>query len=299
LLLWQKNLTNQVYSYIVLYDAADNVLKLFCINTNVKSYLSESTIKEEFLKNITENNIKIAIKNFYKNLYNIIGNKHPIDFYFNINLDTFYNISHKLKKIQKYIYSDNHALQLLDQFSIIKFIFRFTPTFIINAYKHYKLIDTNISKGNFVISILKFKLLNPQCIFYEMPIKLYKQQVILDKQNIQECLDKIYFCTKSISKNIKSNIIIDIKNASAKTRMAEKAAWLLRSKNFDVVSWSNNVINYDKTLIKDYKGNFLQALQLAKIFNTNIIITSYNKEEYADICVILGKDYNIHDILDN
>jgi hypothetical protein len=296
-LVWGKNYPNQIYSYIILYDAIDNVLKLFCINTNVKSCLTNMSIKEEFIKNITEYNSKLAISNFYKNFYSIIGNQHKIDFYFNININNFGNIINKVKTVK---YNNNNDLQLIHQFNIIKCILRLTPRVIINTYKKYNLIDTNIPKSSFIRTILKIKLLQPQYIFYEMPIKFYKQQLKPDNINIQACLNKIYFCANTITKYNTENIIIDIKNASNKHRMAEKATWLLRKRKFDVINWSNNVINYETTLIKDYKGNFLQALNLAKLFNTNIIITSYNQNNYADICIFLGNDYKIiHDILDN
>jgi hypothetical protein len=298
--LWKNNFPSKLYSYIILYDSKNNLLKLFCINTNIKSFITKSniSIKEEFIKNIANHNINFAINSFYKNFYRIIGKKHIIDFYLNININTLDKIISKFKDVQYNCYNNND-LQLIHQINIIKRLLRLTPNMVINACKYYSSIDTNISKCSFIISILRLKLLKPQYIFYEMPIKFYKQQLQLDNTNIQECLNKIYFCTRKLSKYSTRNIIIDIKNASNEARMAEKATWLLRGKNFDVINWSNNVINFEKTFIKDYKGNFLQALQLAKIFNTNTIITSYNKDNYADICILLGKDYKIYDILDN
>ncbi|MDR1721009.1 MAG: LytR C-terminal domain-containing protein [Endomicrobium sp.] len=67
-------------------------------------------------------------------------------------------------------------------------------------------------------------------------------------------------------------MLIDVKNASQKPRITEKTAWLLRKNNFDVLDWSNFSGNYDKTLIKDYKGNFAQALKIAEILGAGKII---------------------------
>ncbi|MCA6080344.1 MAG: hypothetical protein LE169_05620 [Endomicrobium sp.] len=47
--------------------------------------------------------------------------------------------------------------------------------------------------------------------------------------------------------------------------MAEKAAGLLKRNNFDVLDWNNFLVAYNKTLIKDYKGNFTQALKIVGI----------------------------------
>ncbi|MDR3274426.1 MAG: hypothetical protein LBS81_00215 [Endomicrobium sp.] len=52
--------------------------------------------------------------------------------------------------------------------------------------------------------------------------------------------------------------------------------WVLRANKFDIWDWGNFSVAYDKTLIKDYKGNFTQALNIAEILKTGGIM-SYNK----------------------
>jgi hypothetical protein len=93
-------------------------------------------------------------------------------------------------------------------------------------------------------------------------------------------------------------VLIDIKNASGKPRMAEKATWLLRKNKLDVLEWSNLCATYDKTLIKDYKGNFMQALRIAEILKIGKVMVSYNNRIYSDIGIFIGKDCVIHDNLD-
>jgi cyclopropane fatty-acyl-phospholipid synthase-like methyltransferase len=85
-------------------------------------------------------------------------------------------------------------------------------------------------------------------------------------------------------------MLIDVKNASKKPHIAEKAAWLLRENGFDVLDWSNFPADYDKTLIKDYKGNFTQALRIAKVLKVGRVIVSYDSKIYYDIDVFIGED---------
>ncbi|MCA6085325.1 MAG: hypothetical protein LE179_03705 [Endomicrobium sp.] len=84
-------------------------------------------------------------------------------------------------------------------------------------------------------------------------MKYTKTGTEFDRQNIEKLLNKIYYADATLQTNTK-DILINIKNALRKPRMAEKAAELLRRNNFDVLDWNNFLVAYNKTLIKDYKG---------------------------------------------
>jgi hypothetical protein len=65
------------------------------------------------------------------------------------------------------------------------------------------------------------------------------------------------------------------------------------------LGWSNNLYAvYDKTLIKDYKGNFMQALRIAEILKTGKVVVSYNNRSYPDMSIFIGKDCIVYDNLD-
>ena len=120
--------------------------------------------------------------------------------------------------------------------------------------RNYNFININIPKLSFVYYILRLKFTKqPVLIFCEMPMKYTKTGTEFDRQNIEKLLNKIYYADATLQTNTK-DILINIKNALRKPRMAEKAAELLRRNNFDVLDWNNFLVAYNKTLIKDYKG---------------------------------------------
>jgi hypothetical protein len=290
--------------YIILYDKKTNILKVLSVNTDtivLRKREKSKSLKAMFNEN-SKKDINVAIKKFYLDLHEIIGNAAVADFYINTSFEIFDIASGKNKKSKFILLKDNFKnrdLKSLNRLEIVEYFMHLTTPAMMKIYKNYNFFDTNIPKLSFVSSALRLKSLNPVLMFCEMPVKYTKTRVEHDKQNIEEFLNKIYYAEVDPYANAKDVVLIDIKNASKKPRMAEKAAWLLRRNKLDVLEWSNNLYaGYDKTLIKDYKGNFMQALRIAKILKTGKVIVSYNNRIYSDMIVFIGKDCVIHDNLD-
>jgi hypothetical protein len=285
--------------YTALYDKRTNILKVLFVNTDavvLKKKEKSRSLKTIFNEN-SKKNINVAIKKIYLNLHEIIGVAADADFYINTSFEMLDIASGRNKKFKFILLKDNFEnrdLESLNRLETAEYFMQLTSSIIMKIYKRYGFFDTNISKLSFVSSALRLKSLKPVLMFCEMPVKYTKTRVEYDKQGIEEFLNKIYYVSPVPSKDM----FIDIKNASGKPRMAEKAAWLLRKNKLDVLEWSNLYAVYDKTLIKDYKGNFTQALRIAEILKTGKVIVSYNNRIYSDIGIFIGKDCAIYDNLD-
>jgi hypothetical protein len=281
--------------YIVLYNKKVNILKILSINTDSTIFDKDGKARSLnilFNENL-RNNPDIAIKKIYLILRKIIGDTAETDFYINISFKTLNFITGKDKKLHSLLLKsnfENKDLESLNNFEIIKQVMHLMPCRILKNNKNCNFFDTNISRLFFIVSILRFKILKPTLMFCEMPVRYTKTRIEPDKQNIEEFLNKVYYIDTTSQINSK-NILIDIKNASEKPHIAEKTAWLLRKNEFDVLDWNNFFITYDKTLIKDYKGNFKHALKIAKILKVGNVIVFYNSRIFSDIDVFIGKDY--------
>jgi hypothetical protein len=299
----KKLLPGRLDVYTALYDKRTNIFKVLSVNTDaivLKKREKSRSLKTMF-NEISKKDINAAIKKFYLDLHEIIGNAAVADFYINTSFEMFDIAVKQNKKFKFTLLKDdfeNRDLESLNRLEIVEYFMHLTSPAIMKVYKNYDFFDTNIPKLSFVSSALRLKSLNPVLMFCEMPVKYTKTRVEHDEQNIEEFLNKVYYADIVQYTNAK-DVLIDIKNASEKPRMAEKAAWLLRKNKFDVLEWSNNLYTlYDKTLIKDYKGNFMQALRIAEILKTGKVIVSYNNHTYSDISILIGKDCIIYDNLD-
>jgi hypothetical protein len=288
-------------AHIVLYEKKANILKILSINTDVivKNRRGNKSLKTLFYEN-SKKDLNYAIERFYLDLYEIVGDTAKVDFYLNINFKKLRPIIVNDKKLRDFISKGsfkNRDLRSLMHLEIIEYFLNLTLYKTLNIYKQCGLLDTNISEKSLFSLFLRFKFLKPVIMFCELPVKYTNLAVELDKQNTEEFLNKVY--NVSMNSNESTNdIIIDIKNASKKPRMAEKVGWVLRENKFDVLDWTNFNVSYYKTLIKDNKGNFYQSLRIASILKTGKIIVSYNSKIYSDITIFVGKDCVIYDDLD-
>ncbi|MDR0956874.1 MAG: LytR C-terminal domain-containing protein [Endomicrobium sp.] len=289
-------------TYVVLYERSSNILKILSINTDVIVDFVKNrgkSLKMLFYEN-SKKNLDYAIERFYLDLYKIIGNTAKVDFYLNVNFKKLKPIILNDKKLRDFILNDNFKnrdLKSLTHLEIIEYISKFAIYKVLNIYKQYGLLDINISKKSLFSLFLRFKFFKPVIMFCELPVKYTDLTVELDKRNTEEFLNKVYNVSMN-SKKSNNDVIIDIKNASKKSRMAEKIGWILRENKFDVLDWTNFNVSYYKTLIKDNKGNFYQSLRIANILKTGKIIVSYNSNIYSDITIFVGKDCIIYDDFD-
>jgi len=285
--------------YKVLYNKNTNVLKVLYVNSDTVAFRKNQNLKS-FKKIFNENSkisINMAVDKFYVDLSNIIGkNAFSSDFYFSTSFKTIDFIMGYNKKLRYLLRKnfDNNDINSLNHFEIIKCILNSNPYSIIKVCRKYASLNTNIPKLALIALILRFKFLKPTLIFCEMPVKYTRNRLEPDKENIKEFFYKIYYADNNKGSYQRTErtvmMLVDVKNASKKRCMAEKIAWILRENKFDVIDWSNSSVSYDRTLIKDYKGNFKQALKIAEILKVGTVLVSYDNKNYADICVVLGED---------
>ncbi|MDR2398949.1 MAG: LytR C-terminal domain-containing protein [Endomicrobium sp.] len=287
-------------SYQIVYDYKDNLLKVLCVNTDTivfKKRERAKSLKTLFYEN-RKKDLGTAIDKFYSDLDEVIGNASVSDFYINTSFKTFNDLFGSDKNIRALLSANEFIskdLELLNCLEIIERILYLAPYKFLEILKNYEYLNTDIPKTSLATLMFKVKKQAPEIMFCEMPVKYRRTRIEPNKQDIESFLDKIYYRSTYINEK---SIIIDVKNASRQSRMGQKVAWLLRDNKFDVLDWSSFPIVYDKTLIKDYKGNFTQSLKISKILGTGKVIVSYNSSVYTDINVFIGKDCKIYDSLD-
>jgi hypothetical protein len=291
-------------SYQIIYDSKNKLLKVLSVNTEAivfKKNERAKSLKTLFYENLKKS-LGSAINKFYLDLREVIGNAALSDFYINMSFKTFNDMLDSDKKIKSLLASnefENKDLELLNYLEIVERVLYLLPRRFFKIQKNYKYVNTNIPKISLITLIFRIKKQVPIVMFCDMPVKYVRMRIEPNKQDIKGFLDKIYYNNNAdVNINKKNVVAVDIKNASRKSRMAEKIAWLLRANKFDVLDWGSLPTVYDVTLIKDYKGNFTQALKISEILGIGKIIVSYNPSVYADINVFIGKDCKIYDSLD-
>ncbi|MDR1122793.1 MAG: LytR C-terminal domain-containing protein [Endomicrobium sp.] len=287
-------------SYQIIYDCKNKLLKILRVNTEAVVFKKKE--KARSLKTLFYENVKkgldSAVNKFYLDLYEVICNAASSDFYINMSFKTFndmFGSDENIKSLLAVNKFENKDLELLSCLETIERVLCLLPYRFFKIQKNYKYINTNISKILLTALIFRIKKQKPIVMLCDMPVKYTRMRIEPNKQDIEEFLGKIYYNDVNINKK---NVAIDIKNASGQFRMAEKVTWLLRANKFDVLDWGSFPIVYDVTLIKDYKGNFIQALKIFNILGVGKIIVSYNSSVYADMNVFIGKDCKIYDSFD-
>jgi hypothetical protein len=299
----ENMLPDKLNAYMVLYDKKTNTLRVLNINTDTvvfKKREKARSLKTRFQEN-SKKDLHNAVKNFYLDLHEVMNNTVESDFDIHTSFEKLNTIFGHNNKLNLMLLKDNFAnkdLESLNHLETAEHILHLLPcTMPSLIIKNYDLLETNISKISFIVSVLRFKISKPVLMFCELPVKYTNTRVEPDKQNIEEFFNKIYYVNVGQQSNSK-DILIDIKNASTRPRMAEKAAWLLRENKFDVLDWATYPLVYNVTLIKDYKGNFEQSLRIAEVLKAGKVIVSCNKKLYSDITLFVGKDCVLYDNLD-
>jgi hypothetical protein len=155
-----------------------------------------------------------------------------------------------------------------------------------------KKFNTNLTKEFFISLGIYFALYKNAIFFCDLPIVKTGTGLNLMQNDLEDFFDNVFFGDLDKHRG-RLNGFIEVKNASKKDKAAQEAAWVLRENGLDVLDYSNSQILSDETLIKDYKGNFLQAQAIAKYLKVGKIIVSYDSNYHYDTTVVLGQDYKI------
>jgi hypothetical protein len=299
----EKMFPGRLESFVALYDKKSGVLKLLSINADIVILKKKEKAKslKVLFNEASKKDINFAIQDFYSNLGKVIGNAARSDFYINVSFEDLNALSGENRKLKDFFSKDsfeNKNIETLNHLDIAETILELSPVIarriIFNGYSR---VNTNISKKSFVSAVLKLMFFKPPLAFCEMPVQYARKRIEPDKKNIEKFLSKAYYAGGG---DFKSDweLKVEVKNASLKPRMAQKAAWLLRDNKIDVLDYGNSDFVSDRTLIKDYKGCFKRSLEIAKILNVGKVIVSYDEKQFYDIGVFIGKDCEIYDIFD-
>jgi hypothetical protein len=287
--------------YQVVYDKNTNCLKILSINTDIvllKKHKKTKSLKTLFHEDLNKG-LDFSIENFYINLQETVKSYKKSDFYIHMSFESFLLVMAD-NNLKAMILKDDFLdkdLKLLNNLDFVERTLKFMPFKAVNIIKRFNLIDTNISKMSFLNLITKFKIQEPLIMFCELPVKYVRARIEPDTQNIDEFLSNTYYCSSNFEHDNR-NYFVDVKNASGKSRMAQKVTWLLRENKFDVLDWSNSNKIYEKTLIKSFNGNFKKCLDISKILNAGKILISYNNKVYYNISVFVGQDCIVYDNFD-
>lgn len=293
-------------AFFVYYERSSKLFKVLSVNSDMVVFRKKEkarSFKYSFWET-AKKDINLAVTNLYMDLSDMTGNTFDPDFYINIDYAFLAEIFAGNKEISALIKQDCfinrdaecvNKIELFEQFA--KLLNNNALGNIRRMIKYYGKTDTNLKKRTVLNMIMHFRLINNGIMFCELPAKYTKTRVEPDKTNIVDFMAQIYYFDTSQIKE-SSDGLIEVKNASQKPRMAEKATWLLRENKLDVLEWSNFGTAYDTTVIKDYRGSFAEAVKIAGILKCGKIIVSYNTNTYYNIGVFIGKDCEIYDKLD-
>jgi hypothetical protein len=297
---------NSLETFYVKYERKTKLIKILSVNTDTVVFRKKAkarSLKYSFF-DTAKNDLNLALTNFYHDVFEMTNNSFTPDFYVTASYESlakFFKNDEFLKKLISTDEFENRDLQCVNQLELAQWVL---DTFRKNAFsniknirKNYALLDTSISKLSFANMILYFKFSKAGILFFDLPAKYTKSRVEPDRDNVIDMLYTVYYPSAN-TEVTKRGGIVEVKNASGKPRMAEKAAWKLRENKIDVLEWSNFKTRYDKTLIKSYKGSYADALKAVEALGCGTILISYNNRTYYEMSVFVGGDCEIYDKLD-
>ena len=303
----EKFFPERLEAFLIYYERESSLLKIVSINPDMVFFDKRKvakTFKKAFF-DTAKKDAKDAVKDFYSNLFPIIGNSFEPDFYINADYETFLTIfesNPEIKSLMQKTDFQNRDLQCLNQLETAQAVTELLNNNIfknaLKLKKYYPQQNAALTKLAVFNLIVHFRFNNAKIMFCDLPVKYgARKRIEPDKENIEKFFSQAYYSfTDTAIKDCSGQI--EVRNASGKPRMAEKAAWLLREAKFDVLEWGNFNFLYEKTIIKEYKGNFGAALKMAEIMKCGKVIVSYNSQNLYSASVFTGQDCEIYDKLD-
>jgi hypothetical protein len=290
--------TGNLDFFLIYFDRKSKLIKILSVNTNMRTSPQRASLRQSF-NNDAKKSIDIAVKNFYKSCESIFGKNIAADYFIETDYETLSTfliskgkISDLLLKV-KFTNADDKALTQLKTAEL--FLSRFSSMPLIAAISimnNYSLVKTDLSRLFFLNFTAYLALYKNVIFFCDLPIRKAGSGLALSQEDLSFFFDHIFF--ESIDESGgRLDGFIEVKNASIKTGAAQEAAWVLRENGLDVLDYSNSAVLSDETIIKDYKGNFLQTQAIAKYLKVGKIIVSYDSHYHYDTTVLLGADYKL------
>ena len=281
-----------------------NKLQFIFINEEI-SILRKSTKTKTINQLYSEYETDKKIELIKKDIENLFDNTVKIDYFININKQTFqlffktFDISDKLNQnlFVNFIDKANYYNYVYSNIKIIKNTINNidrTKLFKLLLFIKHNKINTDIELKNllYLINLQKISV-----VFADIPTIQNKGRIEIDtkyKNNIIQLLTNSYKSNSFLN----NKTIVEVLNASTTKRIASKAANKLIENGFDVFNWTNSKNKIDNTLIIDLINNEEESSKICKLFDCGERLLLPAPKNFADITVLLGQDCNISDKFD-
>jgi hypothetical protein len=291
------DLNDSLDVFIVYLADGSKPIKILSINSDINSPAKRQSLKKIF-KNAAKKDAGLAATEINRALIDIFGPSIKSDFYIAADNAGFSNLKFGGKFSRLVLRDDfkNYDDKILSQMQIFEILLnRFERVPLIGiaaAWAGRKNIDSNLSRAVLLNLAAYLALSKRQIFFSDLGFRNSPSNMEHFKRDAAFFLETIFFAPIDENRG-RLDGFIEIKNASQIPQAARNLTWALRENNFDVLDYSNSQILSDKTIIRDYKGNFNQALAIAAILKKAKIIVSYDSRYYYDTTVFIGADYKL------
>ncbi|MDR2709467.1 MAG: LytR C-terminal domain-containing protein [Elusimicrobiota bacterium] len=292
-------LPKNLEAFYIYINTNSRLVKVLSINTDIKIN-AKQTLSQSFFS-AAKKDLAFAKENLFANLEILSANHFKPDYYF---AATFKDISQMLiltGKPSKLILmdefknlDDKEITQLIIAELLLDRMSRFPLVSSLSFMRNLKHFDTNLSKSFFINLSLFFAIYKNEIFFCIFPVRRTSAGVQLLKDDIANFFNNV-FLQDADNNEGRLDGFVEVRNASNITGAAQNAAWRLRMEELDVLDFGNWPISADETIIKDRKGNFMQAKKIAKVLGVGKIINAYDEYHNYDTTVFIGQDYKIKD----
>jgi len=308
-----KNFPGALNMFLVSYEKKSKILKVVSVNTDMvvfKKRVKAESLKNKFYEIQGKSGSVSAETSCFDDIAEATDGNFKADFCISMNYDTFLKLAGNNKKVKNFVsasfgsktLSGQRTQECVSQLEATEAFLMLIKGDVAGSFSrvraNYKSFDTNISKNALSFAVIYFALKDAVVMFCDLPVKYTRTRVIIDASNCADFFTNVFLPETDLKNGECAVTSVEVKNASGKQRMGEKAAWFLRDKKIDVYDWSNSSEIYDKTIIKDYCGNFAGSLKIAKALGAGKVIISYNNRSDYWASVYMGKDCNITDKFD-
>ena len=292
-----SDLNESLDAFIIYLSEGSNPIKILSINTDISPSQRHQSLRKTF-NNALKKSRSAAFREFNRALLETFGKSIKSDFYIAADKPSFSKLKFG-KKFSNLVLRDdfrNYDDKILSQMQIFEIVLnrfeRLPLAAMATVWLERKNTDSNLSKAFLLNLAVYFALSKRQIFFSDLTLRTSHSNTEQFKKDAKFFLDEIFFASIDESRG-RLDGFIEIKNASKIPKAANSLTWALRENKFDVLDYSNSQVLSDKTIIRDYKGNFLQARAVSNILKKARIIVSYDSRYYYDTTIFIGADYKL------
>ncbi|MDR2771978.1 MAG: LytR C-terminal domain-containing protein [Elusimicrobiota bacterium] len=290
-------LAEKLDAFVVYFDGKAKLIKIMSIDPEIS--LEKNLSLRKTFYNTAQKNLTAAKEKFYADLDDIFEHRFSDAYRISVDYETLsemFIVKGKLFELiskNDFANIDEKEITQLKIFEMFLNRFEQLPFLTwLSIKNNYSALDTDLSKTLFANLLLYLQFSKQPILFYDVPVSKTAAKIEPLRSEILRFLDNVFLVSQTTNVDDFTNFV-EIKNASATPRAAQYTTWLLRENGIDVLDYLNSPITADETIIKDYKGNIMQAKKIAQILGVGKIIISYDSHYYYDTTVIIGADYKV------